>query len=305
MNKTPRQLEAGDVVCFSAGSSRSGPEGFRVLGRDDSGTWLSLVEILPELGGIIRGPKPPLIVSAYPATLGTFSFGVFCDTYLSPRVFSRALQLAAQREHPVVVLGQPLFVADALLAHVRDRLTLPPFLLFAVGGYPLPRSLEAVITSTCEALGARCQLLHCYGLAEAGPACLVGTNRNPVGQVLYKPRRGIGVAIGSHGALRLTLSGPEGEACGFETGDFAAQDGDGGYVVWNDPRRVDPEVLALLESWTMADWQRRTGHLNFADPTCFQLRSWCSPVCEEEMGFFAYARRFGGGSWLEKPKWSR
>lgn len=139
---TPTQaLNPGDVLSYSAGSTQTGPFGFRKLRpsaeRPDrvpsrgrmldtaAQRWPELLEAL--------GDGTILFINAYPASVGTFDFGITVDTYLSPRVLTRS---------PTILLGQPLFVADALLRHVAAGYPLPETLMLWVGGYALPRSLE-------------------------------------------------------------------------------------------------------------------------------------------------------------------
>lgn len=299
-----QRLQAGDTVCYSAGSRQQGPDGYRVMKAAEQGSWLSLVERLPALQAVLGGPRPPLVINAYPATFSPFDFAVFTDTYLSHRTCSRALQLAAAEGHPAILLGQPLFVADALLAHLRVARVLPRPLVLVMGGYVLPLSLETMIAEACRELSVEPLFIHAYGVAEVGPACLVGLERNENGQVLYQPRSAqVKVEIGNDDEILLTLDGPGGVRR-FKTGDRCAPCGDERYVVWNPPERANPAILGHLETWTAADWQRRTGYLRHGDPVRVQLRSWCSPARPGEIEHFEFSREFGG-PWLEKPMWGR
>jgi len=79
-----------------------------------------------------------MFINAYPASIGMSTAGISVDTYLSPRVMSRALQLAAVGPHAGDPLRAAAVLADALLAHVRTERALPDTLLLLVGGYPMP-----------------------------------------------------------------------------------------------------------------------------------------------------------------------
>ncbi len=122
-------LIPGDMLSYSAGSTQTGPSGFRRLrppaasreGKPSRGRMLdTAVGRWPELVEIL-GDGTILFINAYPASVGTFDFGITVDTYLSPRVLTRALQLGRVGGHSTILLGQPLFIADALLCHVAAR----------------------------------------------------------------------------------------------------------------------------------------------------------------------------------------
>ncbi len=82
------------------------------------------------------GDRPILLINAYPAALGAFPSAITVDAYLSPRVFTRAVQLGSAGNFPTIIIGQPLFLADALQRHiggafafltVSGRLRVEPF----------------------------------------------------------------------------------------------------------------------------------------------------------------------------------
>ena len=83
-------LRPGDVLSYSAGSTQTGPEGFRKLVPGRRGMLDTAARRWPDLLDFL-GDRPVLFINTYPATVGTFGPGITIDTYLSPRVFSRAM----------------------------------------------------------------------------------------------------------------------------------------------------------------------------------------------------------------------
>jgi hypothetical protein len=292
------KLSRGDVLSYSSGTASRDPYGFRVArpGGD-------LLELLrgrwPEL---LRdfGERLPLVINAYPAGLGSFASAVFVDSYLSHATASRALELASREGMPVVLLGQPLFVADLLLVHTSRQLPLPDALLLGLGGYTTPRSLEDCLRALCAAHGARLSLFHGYGVAEVDAACLIAVRRSESGALLYE-KRGPDVVVTLRDNELLLARGES--ARPFATGDRARLQGEA-LVIWNDTR-LAPAVSALLESWTHEDWHRRTGYLRHGAELRVQLRTGVAPDprCQFEVGFEDFARECGH-AWLLKPRWS-
>jgi hypothetical protein len=299
-------LKAGDVLSYSAGKTQTGPGGFRKL-RAQGNLLLAAGQRWPHLIEGLEG-RTPLIVNAYPATLGAYPFAISVDSYLSARVASRALQLGHVEDLPVILAGQPLFVADVLARHVDASFPLPRTLLLAVGGYPLPLSLEKALA---EALESRCErvfTVQFYGVAEVDAACLLGADRSAAREIVYHTR-GPEVEVALDGeSLLLSLRSPEGEILvdRFATGDQARPEGDG-WVIWNE-KRVSPTVWAELEAWTPEDWRRRSGYVRSTragggDGLIIQLREGIEADQPNELEFHEFAGRFGF-SWLEKPDWS-
>ena len=107
-------LRAGDILSYSAGSTQTGPDGFRQINR----AGLALT-------GIVKAHWPerllafkdrlPLVINAYPAMVAIPSDGVLIDCYMSVKTASRALQLAARENMPVMLLSQPLFLGQLLM----------------------------------------------------------------------------------------------------------------------------------------------------------------------------------------------
>ncbi len=303
-------LKPGDVLSYSAGSTRTDPLGFRKLRTPSSlqGTRPALDNMLAVAGGrwpeflAALGERPVLFINAYPASLGAFSYGITVDTYLSVRTLSRALQLASAGDHPVILLGQPLVVADAFLRHVAADYPLPETLMLWVGGYATPRSLERMLESLLAPRLRQIFIVHYFGAAEVDAGCLTARQRNAEGELIYYPRDDVEPVLDG-GDLLLTLRSPDGEPIveRFRTGDRARRHGEG-WVIWN-PKRLHPAVDDALESWSDADWQRRTGYLRRADEKIrFQLREGETPRQPAELEFFDFARHFGF-SWLDKPCW--
>ncbi|MCA9710438.1 MAG: hypothetical protein KDK70_31650, partial [Myxococcales bacterium] len=84
-------LEPGDVLAYSAGSTQCGPLGFRKL-QPRPGLLGAAARRWPELAEALGG-RTLVFINGYPASVGAIGAGVTIDTYLSPRVLSRALQL--------------------------------------------------------------------------------------------------------------------------------------------------------------------------------------------------------------------
>ena len=103
-----------DVLSYSAGSTQTGPEGFRKL-RARPGLLQAAMRRWPDLTAQL-GERTPMFINAYPASIGMSTEGISVDTYLSPRVMSRALQLAAAAAQPVILCGQSLQL-NFLLPH--------------------------------------------------------------------------------------------------------------------------------------------------------------------------------------------
>lgn len=258
-------------------------------------------QVLASFGG-----RLPMVINAYPASLGRFDFGVFVDSYLSLSTGSRAMHLAALENMPVMLLGQPLLVADLMYRHLQNNPMMPDTLVIGTGGYVMPRSLEGALLGL---LRQRCQNVHIvngYGVAEVDSSCMLAVERNADGHLIYYPRADIRVDFDAENQLLLSLVDPATGAPTverFPTGDSGMPSGDGGYLVWNT-ERLHPHVARLLESWSARDWERRTGYLYYGREIRFQLRKRYEPELALEAEFHDYEKRYGQ-SWLFKPVWSR
>lgn len=297
------ELKAGDILSFSSGSHDRGPYGFRTLHR--GGNLRALLESKwPSLFAGF-GDRLPLVINAYPAAIGTFDFGVSVDTYLSLSTGSRALHLAHLERLPVLLLGQPLYIADLVYRHLRRNPVLPDTLLIATGGYVMPRSLESALREACSGHAERVQVVHGYGVAEVDAACLLAKDRNEHGHLRYLPRNErVEVSFDEGGQLLLSLKDASGQYVqqAFPTGDSGKPDGDG-FLIWNH-ERLHPNVLKILESWKPDDWRRRTGYLYYGREVRFQLRKGEEPSGPIECEFHDYEKRYGH-YWLFKPQWNR
>lgn len=293
-------LEAGDILSYSAGSTQTGPDGYRKLHKG-----VSLLDAAAERWPDIReghGERPILFINAYPATVGTFSSGITVDTYLSPRVLTRALQLGRVTDHPVVLLGQPLFLANALRAHVQAGYALPATLMIWVGGYVTHRGVEALIERLVHPHVDRLKWVQFYGAAEVDAGCMMARDRNEDGELIYYPRKDVSVEI-QDGELLLSFHNSTGEKikADFSTGDHAVPYEDG-FLISNN-RRLHPTVHRHLSGWSVEEWDRRTGYVQRnGEEIVTQLREGVEPQQANELGHFAYAERFGF-SWLNKPNW--
>ena len=294
-------LQPGDVLSYSAGSTQTGPGGFRKVRTDRVGLLDAAGDRWPELSRAIRA-RTVLYVNAYPATIGRLTDGITVDTYLSPRVLTRALALGRVEGHAVLVLAQPLFLADVLLRHLAAGHPLPATLMLQVGGYVLPPTLETLLEELVRPHVEECFIVHYFGAAEVDGGVLMARERTAGGELIYYPRPDCRPEVDGE-QLLLSLRAPGGELIvdRFPTGDLARRHGDG-WVIWN-PRRLHPDVQRAMESWSVADWKRRTGYLRREDERIWiQLRTGETPTGGDELEHFDFARRFGF-SWLDKPNW--
>jgi hypothetical protein len=293
----------GQLLSYSAGSTQTGPDGFRTVNR----AGLPLVTLLRQrfpttMAGF--GARLPLVLNAYPASVGFPTDGLLVDSYLSPRTASRALQLAAREDMPVLLLGQSLFIAELLRRHRAQGFAWPDALVALVGGYYTPLSLEAAMRAGLDGTGASLAFVHGYGVAEVEAGMLLASERNTAGELRYLPR-GADVHVSTPGGrLHLALQDADGKprAAPFDTGDEAVADGEA-WLIRNGSTRLHPDTLAMLEGWSAADWQRCTGYLHRADGLWqVQLREGVEASAAHEWPFHRFAERFGM-SWLEKPRW--
>ncbi len=294
------RLHAGDILAYSTGSAQTGPEGYRKLKGGNrilkalGNRWPDIIDAL--------GVRPALFINAYPACIDTFQVGALVDTYLSPRALSRALQLGHVSNNPTVLLGQPLFLADALLRHLRAGRPMPKTLMLWVGGYSLPESLENMLRSILQPHVDTLHIIQFFGAAEVDACCLMARSRNRLGELIYYPREDVIVELEDE-ELILSLSDLSGrpKTDPFYTGDAAHWSGSG--LVIRNLERLHPLVEDHLESWTEDQWKRRTGYVRREDRQLWiQLREGQFPNKSNELEHFTFAQRFGF-SWLDKPYW--
>jgi hypothetical protein len=297
------ELRPGDILSYSSGSHDRGPYGFRTLHR--GGNLRAMLEAMwPNLFEGF-GDRLPLVINAYPAAIGTFDFAVYVDTYLSLSTGSRALTLAHLEKMPVMLLGQPLYIADLIHRHLRRSDQLPDTMLIATGGYVMPRSLEGALRAACADKVEHLSIVHGYGVAEVDAACLLAVDRDSKGNLVYIRRNDrVAVDFDEDQQLLLSLYGADGAPIieRFPTGDCGRAEGEG-TVIWNEDR-LHPNVLKILESWGEEDWSRRTGYLYYGREVRFQLRKGEQPKLAIECEFHEYEKKYGQ-YWLFKPQWNR
>ncbi len=283
---------------YSAGSTSCDENAFRLVKNDLPARIAALSESFPKIKPYLNGP---IIVSAYPASLGLDGLGPMVDTFLHPPAFFRALSSAADENRNVVITSQPLAGMDLMLQALDAVETLPRNILWSVGGYYLPESLEQSIRNAFASRGTTVDVLHCYGVAELAHTCLAATERDESGWPRFHPAvSGLDVSVdSSSGELVLHLDDRR-----VLTGDQARRVGDSWQVISN-VHRLDPKVRNELESWSMFDWTRRTGYLHVDhDKTIFQMRSGIKPSSSSQLSLNEFWQRFGG-SWTVKPNWGR
>src|SRR5947209_2539678 len=277
------ELRPGDVLSYSAGSTRTTPDGYRWVRRSGAtpapNMLLAVAARWPEMVERLQD-RPPLIINSYPATLGEFAFGIAIDTYLSPRTASRALWLAQQEGLTAVLLGQPLFAAELLFGHRRSGAPWPAEVILTTGGYVMPATLEQALERELAAAGTRLSVIHFYGAAEVDAGCLLA--RRAGGRLVYYPR-GEDVSVSLNGGQVLLARQQEGGIWSepFETGDFAVENADGGLELVQ--AAGTKAALARLELWTGDEWLRRTGWLAMKHgEIVVQVRASSRPTAPEE-----------------------
>lgn len=292
------QFCGGDILSYSASTQNQDPYGFRKA-HSDPDYFEALGQLWPDIRSFL-GDGVPLIINAYPAFLGQFTIGINVDSYLNIKTILRAFELA-QREHKsVFLIGQPLFLAEAIFRGGLKH-KLPEQLLVFSGGYEMPKSLEESLSTVLSQAGSQHHFIHCYGMAELDAACLVAFERDAQGDLKYYPRSpSIDIQINNdHLALRHIQKSDQ----WFDSGDIGEQR-ENYWVVTPSPKRFHPEIQSAFFSWTLEDWRRRTGFIApHADGVVFQLREGLEPETDHEIAYFIYAHRYGF-SWLNKPAWS-
>lgn len=305
-------LRAGDILSYSAGSTQTGPDGFRQINR----AGLSLT-------GIVKAHWPdrlkafserlPLVINAYPAMVAIPSDGVLIDCYMSVKTASRALQLAAREDMPAIVLSQPLFLGQMLMHHLEQALPLPDALIAVVGGYWMPRSLHHALAQRLNGRGVDFSCLQGYGVAEVDAGMLWGADFDDQERVRFRAR---GPDIDMQliqGRLHLALKNADGSLRGapFDTGDsaeFLPREGSEGtdIVIVGSAARLAADIRQELASWTANDWSRRTGYIaRAAQGLVSQLRVGVmgdTSSARPEMDYYAFAAEYGA-TWLDKPRW--
>ena len=294
------ELRPGDVVSYSAGTTRLTGDGFRIVERQGEVRSTALLATIgrlwPELVGQIFA-STPMVIQAYPATVADFSFAVCVDTYLSERVGMRTLRLAADREMPAIIVTQPCFAGHLVAEHLDHGFAWPSTVVFAAGGYPFPASLEHWITAELATRGATAHFVHLYGVAEVEGGCLIGRERDDSGRVVLHRRDDISAEVRDD-ELWIGLNG----RADHNTGDRFESVGDG--FVSAPSERFGARTLAALEDWGSPEWRRRTGYVLWDGSTLIaqQRQSVTTGPDAGELPFHTFCARTGM-QWLRKPEW--
>ena len=305
-------LRAGDILSYSAGSTQTGPDGFRQINR----AGLALTGIVkahwPERLQAF-GERLPLVINAYPAMVAIPSDGVLIDCYMSVKTASRALQLAAREGMPAMVLSQPLFLGQMLMHHLEQALPLPDAMIAVVGGYWMPQSLHHALAQRLQSRGINYSCLQGYGVAEVDAGMLWGADFDQQGRVLFRARGPDIDARLIQGRLHLAIKNSDGSlrAAPFDTGDSAefvarADSVGNDIVISGSAARLAADIRDELSQWSGSDWSRRTGYLaRTAQGLVRQLRLGAQPGPDNgqpELSYYGFAAAHGT-SWLEKPRW--
>lgn len=267
---------------------------FRVGGAEPRTLAGDLVAARPALAAVL-GPET-VVVDARPSAAGPFGIGLRVIVGPSTAAVGRALVAARVDDRPVVVLGQPLFVAEALHRHLAAGEPPPERGLFVLGGYWLPRSLESWFQARAPGL----DIAQAYALPGCDAACLLGLARTEGGRTVWRPANPRVRVEVRDAELAVGLD----DAPPVRTGDIAIDAGDGTLRIRPPSRRLDPAWGRALEGWTPRDWDRRTGHPVWRGRHIgLLLREGAEPESAMEVRFDAWAGR-SGASWLAEPRWS-
>jgi len=238
-----------------------------------------------------------MVINTYPASLGIIDDAVLVDTYGRIESFVRAVELARQCQYSIVVAGQALTLLD-LVIRSRSRLTAGIEEIIAViGGYECPQSLELALVESLREISSKVAVIHSYGVAEIDHTCFLGM-RDMAGVVRYRLVNPHVEAQERDGMLFLRRVGAD----YLNTGDVVCRVGES-WVIAGSAERLAPHVRSELETWTAAEWKRRTGYV-FAttEGLRFQCRRGEAPSTSNEMAFGAFVDVYGD-VWNEKPRW--
>ncbi len=290
-------------ISFSAGAEAPSPSKCRVVEQDAQKRLSQIGEAFPGVRRILA--SWPVLIQAYPAPLGLRGANAtLVDTYLREVTVQAAFEWAVLEDRDAVFVAQPLAGAEFLFRATSS--TLPRRILWAVGGYYLPASLEQTVVEHLRERGCGVHLLHSYGVAEVAHTCFAATERDPNGLPKYrKVADEIDAhitAINQEDVGRLNLKGPQNEIS-VDTGDFATVK-ENVWTIFGGAQRLAAPLRALLESWTSAQWLRRTGYLRASQTEiCYQLRAGCvDNSYPQEIPYYRYQERYHE-SLLSKPDW--
>lgn len=323
----------GKILSYSAGSTSRDPYKFRVIKEASPPTKLRrLLETFDELTRFFVDPDSSLVIDGYPAALGGLDSMTRVVTYLHPPTCARALELAALESWRAVFIAQPLAGAHLLLTALEQGIRWPKEMLWATGGYPLPASLQELITQDLADQNCALSVMQAYGIAELDHTLLAAIQRDSKGRPIYHlvdeelafENRMEERSESSNPFVSLRYKGKT-----LPNQDLIKASGST-YRLRGDPTRYSDRVVAWLESWQPCDWERFTGYLmvELAEngrslvlqrrhrqsvagrigPIENELSEVATAEIPEgcvvrEMNHFAFAERFGM-SWLEKPVWN-
>jgi hypothetical protein len=294
----PRPLQPGSILSYSAGQTSLDPNRFRVV-LPKPGKLEYLLQQFPRLAAPLA-LGTPLVINAYPAPLTALRSCVVVDSYCRSETIARAMLLAVEQSLPCILIGQPLFLTDFLLRHIKKAKPLPERLVVCLGGYTCPRSLERLLLDLMAKAGVHFHLVHLYGVAEIDAGLMAAMDRTMGGDLIYRPidEEFAPVVRDEH----LWFAPRKTPECNPIPTDELAEPCEDGLVIWN-PSRLGPIVAWELETWKDADWLRRTGFVgNAGDNLLLQLREGEEPRTDKELPFYKFAEQFGM-SWLQKPDW--
>lgn len=298
--KCAGELE-GKCISFSAGTTSTDPYGFRVLATGAQSKVTKLAKLFPELSGY--ADRSSILINAYGASLGLDGAMNYVDTYLNKNTFCRALTLAAKEKRLAIVTAQPLIGAEFLLNCCDKQVPFPTRILWAVGGYYLPKSLERTMRLACEERGCSLDIIHCYGVAEIGHTCFAATERGSDGLPLYiQADDNVIARIDEAGELVIESRCPR---VTIATSDHGARIGDR-WKITSGRERLSEDVQDLLESWTSGEWRLRSGRLQFIDSGwVFQLREGqAANASQTSVRYFEFCEMFGV-ELTSKPNWGQ
>ena len=89
-------LTPGAVLSYSAGSTSADPFRFRDV-RPAEGKFAALLQNFPQLGALLTGGRPPLVINAYPAPLPALSSCISVDSYCVRRPSGAPWNLPVRR----------------------------------------------------------------------------------------------------------------------------------------------------------------------------------------------------------------
>lgn len=288
------------LLSYSAGTTSLDPYGFRLV-ESGSGRIELAVDLFPELGKLLSSGV--ILISCYPASLGFFQQIPSIDTYLRGHTFSRGLLLARAEEKLALVLGQPLATVHLVLEHLNNKRQMPKTMLFVMGGYYCPFSLENYLANVLSANGTKCEIIFGYGVAEVEYGCFLGKrikNSRDIEYFLASDK----VEWHIDASSKLLHIKRKYDGRFLVVGDYAEKT-QSGLCIRNASDRLAPSVANELETWTNSEWERRTGYVFLkGDEIHKQLREGIEPTMSGEVEFFDFLKRFGG-SWTEKPIWGQ